>query len=431
VTTITDDTGLTALADTVTTITDDTGLTALADTVTTITDDTGLTALGSLTHSVGGIADATQLGALTERLTDATSPVVTTVETAVAPLVGDSAIQIGAPLATTVDTLGGSLADTVATVTAPFVVTVPPAEPQRSPAPTGDGTGATPGGDSSTDGAVAPGTHALVDGAVVSAAPATAAPSVDSLLDPAVALGLPGAVDPSLRLDAAAPDTVSGTASALAMGQPGAIGDVPGIAFGPGPQGLSVIPDTEAADPLSPTDSALAAIAEVAPDARVLVSAAVLAMAAAAIIGPRAGGSGTDVSMAFTNVRLLPCLVKESLARHVEMLTEAAAARGSGASAASQAAEMLGAASGTRGAAAEGTPGMPERAQHAFQSALESFRDGFEQAIVDERDDVGEGLRDSRLMLQIGMLLGFVYVGFLSVWFWATRARGESRPGAM
>jgi hypothetical protein len=435
VTTITDDTGLTTLADTVTTITDDTGLTTLADTVTTITDDTGLTTLGSLTHSVGGIADATQLGALTERLTDATSPLVTTAETAVAPLVGDSAIQIGAPLATTVDTLGGSLADTVATVTAPFVVTVPPAEPQRSPAPTGDGTAATPGGDSSTDGAVAPGTYALVDGAAVSAAPATAAPGADSLLDPELALtpalGLPGAVDPSLRLDAAAPDTVSGTASALAMGQPGAIVDAPGIAFGPGPQGLSVIPDAKTADPLSPTDSALAAIAEVAPDARVLVSAAVLAMAAAAIIGPRTGGSGTDVSMAFTNVRLLPCLVKESLARHVEMLTEAVAARGSGAPAASQAAEMLGAASGTRGAAAEGTPGMPERAQHAFQSALESFRDGFEQAIVDERDDVGEGLRDSRLMLQIGMLLGFVYVGFLSVWFWATRARGESRPGAM
>jgi hypothetical protein len=26
------------------------------------------------------------------------------------------------------------------------------------------------------------------------------------------------------------------------------------------------------------------------------------------------------------------------------------------------------------------------------------------------------------------MLLGFVYLGFLSIWFWATRVRGSSRP---
>ena len=64
----------------------------------------------------------------------------------------------------------------------------------------------------------------------------------------------------------------------------------------------------------------------------------------------------------------------------------------------------------------------------AFEHALESFRDGFERAIADEREDVGEGLRDSRLILQIGMLLGFVYVGFLSVWVWATRLRGTDRP---
>ena len=26
-------------------------------------------------------------------------------------------------------------------------------------------------------------------------------------------------------------------------------------------------------------------------------------------------------------------------------------------------------------------------------------------------------------MVQIGMLLGFAYLGFLAVWFWATRGR--------
>jgi hypothetical protein len=33
------------------------------------------------------------------------------------------------------------------------------------------------------------------------------------------------------------------------------------------------------------------------------------------------------------------------------------------------------------------------------------------------------GSRDPRLMLQLGAVLGLVYVGFLAVWFWATRFR--------
>jgi hypothetical protein len=375
---------------------------------------------------------------MTGGLAETASAVVMTVESSVLPQISGSAVELASPLTTSVYSFDATLNDTVAAVTAPFAVTVPSSQAQPSPAVTSDGGSATPGADTSTNGSLTSGTHTLVDGAAVSAAPVTTAPGADLLVTPQPVFGpvLPGATDPVLRLDPGAPGALDPagptTLSGPAIDQPGSIVDAPGFAFGPGPQGLSMIPDPGTAEPLSPADSALAAIAEVAPDPRVLISAAVLAMAAAAIIGPRAGGSGTDVSMVFTNVRLLPCVVKESLARHVEMLTEAVAAgRGYGAPEASHGAEMLGAASGTRGAAAEGTTGVTERAQHAFRSAFESFRDGFEQAIVDERDDVGEGLRDSRLMLQIGMLLGFVYVGFLSVWFWATRARGESRPDAM
>ncbi len=418
--------GLSTVGDTLTNATDPGGLSTVADTLTNATDD-GL--LGSLTHSVG---DATWLDSFTGGLTEASSPLVTTVETAAAPLISDSAVQISSPLTTTVDAFDASLGDTVDHVTAPFVVTVPSAEPQRSPALTDDGTATTPGGDSSTDGSVTPVTHALVDGAAVSAAPVTAAPGSELLVAPTHVFGsplaMPGAPDPSL--DVAAPAGVSVTASGPALDQPGAIADAPGVMFGPAPLGPSVVPDPGMADPLSPTDSALAAIADVAPDVRVLVSAAVLAMAAAAMVGPRASGSGTDVSMVFTNVRLLPCVVKESLARHVEMLTALnVAGGGPGAAADSDAAGLLGTASGTRGTSAEGTADPATRIRDAFENALGSFRDGFEQAIRDERDDIGEGLRDSRLMLQIGMLLGFVYLGFLSVWFWATRVRGESRPG--
>jgi hypothetical protein len=34
---------------------------------------------------------------------------------------------------------------------------------------------------------------------------------------------------------------------------------------------------------------------------------------------------------------------------------------------------------------------------------------------------------DSRLVMQIGMLLGVVYLAFLTVWFWATRLRWNPR----
>ena len=38
----------------------------------------------------------------------------------------------------------------------------------------------------------------------------------------------------------------------------------------------------------------------------------------------------------------------------------------------------------------------------------------------------GETLADSRLMIQIGMALGFLYTVFVSVWFWATRLRAPA-----
>jgi hypothetical protein len=39
-------------------------------------------------------------------------------------------------------------------------------------------------------------------------------------------------------------------------------------------------------------------------------------------------------------------------------------------------------------------------------------------------------LQDTRLMLQIGVGLGLLYIGFLVVWFWATRFRpGLQRSG--
>ena len=58
---------------------------------------------------------------------------------------------------------------------------------------------------------------------------------------------------------------------------------------------------------------------------------------------------------------------------------------------------------------------------------FESARDGFDEVVRDAADEATDGLSDSRLMTQIGMLFGFVYLGFLTVWFWATRVRRSFR----
>ena len=58
---------------------------------------------------------------------------------------------------------------------------------------------------------------------------------------------------------------------------------------------------------------------------------------------------------------------------------------------------------------------------------MDPIRNGFTDVVGDVRDEAEDGLSDSRLMTQIGMLLGFVYLAFLTVWFWATRGRGALR----
>jgi hypothetical protein len=39
------------------------------------------------------------------------------------------------------------------------------------------------------------------------------------------------------------------------------------------------------------------------------------------------------------------------------------------------------------------------------------------------RHDAAENLRDTRLMIKTGLLLGIGYLLFLTLWFWATRVR--------
>ena len=186
--------------------------------------------------------------------------------------------------------------------------------------------------------------------------------------------------------------------------------------------------DVTAASPPA-DDSPLAALADVAPDARLLVSAAVIAAAAGTLIGARTSAGG---GVAFTNVRLLPCLVKASLERHIDALNLILARSGGAAAPGVATAAGPGDPAGSAGAAVGGLPDRPRAHTTAvvvdlIPKLMDPVREGFDRVVRDAADEASDGLTDSRLMTQIGMLFGFVYLGFLTVWFWATRVRGSLR----
>jgi hypothetical protein len=163
---------------------------------------------------------------------------------------------------------------------------------------------------------------------------------------------------------------------------------------------------------------------QLAPDARLVASAAALALASEAIVGARLLGSHADPRMAFTNVRLVPCLVKASIGHHMAAFT------GTRVPAASMGA-LSGAGSATPAGVQELTRSDDDPARGGVRGVIESFTkplsQGFDEATRKATGEVTDGFSDTRLMVQIGMALGVVYVAFLSVWFWATRVRWSTR----
>ena len=188
--------------------------------------------------------------------------------------------------------------------------------------------------------------------------------------------------------------------------------------------GYGMEPDAVAAAATSVDGHSLTDVmTNLAPDARLLASAAALALASEAIVGARLLGSHADPRMAFTNVRLVPCLVKASVGQHVAAFTGG---------------RLPATSMGVAGGGGSLTPdGVGERSapddavRGGVRGAIETFvkplRDGFDQATREATGEVTDGFSDTRLTVQIGMALGVVYVAFLSVWFWATRVRWGSR----
>ena len=127
--------------------------------------------------------------------------------------------------------------------------------------------------------------------------------------------------------------------------------------------------------------------------------------------------------MAFTNVRLLPCLVKSSVEQQVAAFTGSRVPPTS----------IGGAVEPGRRPSdcSDRQPAPTTSRARAVRGTIESFvrplREGFDQATREAAGEATDGFSDSRLMVQIGMALGVVYMAFLSVWFWATRVRWSTR----
>jgi hypothetical protein len=350
-------------------------------------------------------------------------PFTTSVATVPAGL-ADSVDAVITPFTTTIGESAGALVGTgpLAGLGDPFAVTVAPSG-SAGPAPFDAA-----GGPTSMDGASASDTasqQSLADGAATTAAPAavgTAAP------DPG-----PLAHQGGLGVDGTGLPGVANDLGSLAAGHvSGPFAGAPSVSAAPVDVAPLDAPPISGADasalPVAPpgvdSDSVLGIVTQVGQDTRIVAAAAVMTFAAVAVIGPRAGSSGVDARMAFTNVRLLPCLLKEAAGRQLTAITEGLAPAAAPAYAALS---DRAAAVGTGGPAIRDMAAV--KAEHAVGSVpriVTELTEGFGRATRQATDEAAHGLSDSRLVVQIGMLLGIVYLTFLSVWFWATRAR----PGA-
>jgi hypothetical protein len=149
-------------------------------------------------------------------------------------------------------------------------------------------------------------------------------------------------------------------------------------------------------------------------DQRLLIAAGTL-IVTTAVFSPDGFGLAREACAAnarllFTNVRLLPCVVEDAVRR-----SAAAAAEGVSRS---LPARTRGAWNGGRGTT---NPAVETR------GAVQSFRDGFDRVVSkDAPEELGES-GSARLLAQLGVVLGFVYLSFLTLWFWATRLRWNPR----
>jgi hypothetical protein len=119
-----------------------------------------------------------------------------------------------------------------------------------------------------------------------------------------------------------------------------------------------------------------------------------------------------NASLVFSNVRLLPCVAEEAVRRYASAATEV----------------LTRPVSGGRGeiGRADGTGRGPRSVADGASGVLDAVREGFERVTRDVPTGVGDE-QDRRITAQVGVVLGLVYLAFLTVWFWATRLRWRTR----
>ena len=383
--------------------------------------------VGDVVHAVADTAAVAS--PLTDTLTDTLSDpgLVAPVDGIVAPLtnsviavppaLGDGVDALVAPLTTTVGETAGALAGAVPSALSvdPFTLPVVPGSASAGPAPLDSASPASMHAVHVSD--TAP-QQALADGAATTAAPAAAVPDLASLGHQG-ALNVDG-IDLTGGLDGSA---VAPLSDPFAGADPLAAAPADLPPFDGAPVGGADVSALPVAPPGMASDSVLGVVTQVGQDTRIVAAAAVMTFAAASLIGPRAGGSGADARMAFTNVRLLPCLVKDAAGRQLSAITQGLAP----AAAPAYAALSERAASAGSHIVREAGAVKAEHAEGFMPHIVSELTEGFARATRDAPGEAADGLSDSRLVVQLGMLFGIVYLAFLSVWFWATRTRASSR----
>ena len=138
--------------------------------------------------------------------------------------------------------------------------------------------------------------------------------------------------------------------------------------------------------------------------------AAALGIASLTAVSIARGACSPGAAVMFTNVRLVPCLVGSAVERSAMVGSQAVSRLGSNGMTAAQA-----------------TAGKRVAVPAIVGTIIDPIRDGFERAVARPGAEDAERLRDARLLMQLGIVLGTIYLAFLTVWFWATRVRLKPR----
>ena len=358
--------------------------TPVAETVETVTEPVA-EAVSTVTTPVAETVE-TVTEPLAETVATVTTPVAETVEAVTEP-VAEAVATVTTPVAETVETVTEPVAEAVATVTTPVAETVeavtePVAEAVQATVDPVDETVATI---TTPSGAVEGASETGVLATLVPDVPVAVPETVVGTVQPTVAMPPPDLVPVQ------GPDVVAGHTGDL---------------LPPATETSSLVVPDELISSDTPFlgDLLDGILTDAGAVAGVLPVAAAVGVSAVAAVSIARGVFSPSAPVMFTNVRLLPCVAASSIERTSVAAVEAVSKLGSSGS-----------------ASVRSVPRVAD-------AIIDPFRDGFDRAVRGSvLADDPESLRDGRLMAQIGIVLGTIYMAFLTVWFWATRVRWNPR----